>query len=231
MKFFFNIILNGLFILKGIGRFLKYGFCLEIVRNLISNYDLILRNPMKILLKRFNWNLIVFLVGYVGIYRVWILFFFFCWNFIWMENKDFKFQFINCLTSRHNTYLREEESNSGHKLASFLSGFTFYFYPNLAVFSHATITIVELFWNKYYEQIKSYMKWIPLDKIKMMGIIFPIVFGYVLHIRAFTPWLAPSMLKKLMHLTTNYKYNSIFDLKWFENNFDILFFFFFVIKF
>lgn len=121
---------------------------------------------------------------------------------------NFIFQFVNCLTGRHNTYLKEEDSKAGHQLASFLSGLSFYFYPNIAVFSHAATTIIEIFWIKNYNQMKFISNWIPLDKIKM--IIFPIVFGYVLHIRAFTPWLAPSMLKKLMHLTTNYKYVFVF---------------------
>lgn len=130
------------------------------------------------------------------------------------------------MTSRQNIYLKEEDSKTGHQLASFLSGVSFYFYPNIAVLSHAATTIIEIYWIKYYNQMKFISNWIPLDKIKM--IIFPVVFGYVLHIRAFTPWLAPSMLKKLMHLTTNYKYKSISSLLYFLDicfNSNIYFFF------
>lgn len=86
-----------------------------------------------------------------------------------------------------------------------MCGLVFYLYPDQSIFSHTAITIIEIYWKLYYDQIKSYVTWIPLDKIKIVHIVFPIVFGYVTHIRAFNPWLAPPILKKLMHLSTNYK--------------------------
>lgn len=93
----------------------------------------------------------------------------------------------------------------GHYLASFISGLTFYLYPNYSLLSHASINIIEIYWNLYYEKVKSFVHWLPWDHIRMKCFVFPFVFGYALHIRAFEPWLAPSMLKKLMHLTTSFK--------------------------
>lgn len=61
------------FYLQGIKKYFKLGLGLEIARNLIYNYGLILKNPLKIFhvfVSRLNWNLVLFLVGYVGIYRV-----------------------------------------------------------------------------------------------------------------------------------------------------------------
>lgn len=115
------------------------------------------------------------------------------------------FQFASCWYNRQNIYLSETVSKRDNQISSFLCGIAFYLYPDISVFSHTVITIIEIYWTLYYEQIKSYVKWIPLDKINMVQIVFPIVFGYVLHIRAFHPWLAPSILKKLMALTTSYK--------------------------
>lgn len=54
---------------KGICKFLKFGLGLETARNIIYNYNLIFRSPLQFI-KRLNFNLILFLVGYVGIYRV-----------------------------------------------------------------------------------------------------------------------------------------------------------------
>lgn len=116
------------------------------------------------------------------------------------------FQFVSCWRNRRNIYLDEEISKRDNEIASLLCGSAFYLYPDQAIFSHTAITIVEIYWTLYYEQIKSYVKWIPLDKIKMIYVFFPIAFGYVTHVRVFYPWLAPAILKKLMHLTTNYKY-------------------------
>lgn len=122
------------------------------------------------------------------------------WSGIWW------FQFVNCWRNRRNIYLDETISKRDNQIASLLCGSAFYLYPDQAIFSHTAITIVEIYWTLYYEQIKTFLKWIPLDKIKMIYVFFPIAFGYVCHVRVFYPWLAPSILKKLMHLTTNYKY-------------------------
>lgn len=112
---------------------------------------------------------------------------------------------MNCWFNRRNIYLSEELSKQSNQIASLLSGLAFYLYPDRAIFSHTAITIIEIYWTAYYERIKSFLKWIPLDKIKMTHVIFPFAFGYVCHIRAFNPWLAPPMLMKFMHFTTNYK--------------------------
>lgn len=58
---------------QGVKNYFKFGVGLEIARSLIYNYSLIIQNPLKIfqvLLIRLNWNLVFFLSGYVGIYRV-----------------------------------------------------------------------------------------------------------------------------------------------------------------
>lgn len=59
--------------LQGARKYLQFGLGLEMARNLIANYSLILRRPSNILqifFKRLNWNLIAFLPSYVAIYRV-----------------------------------------------------------------------------------------------------------------------------------------------------------------
>lgn len=86
-----------------------------------------------------------------------------------------------------------------------MSGLAFYLYPNPAILSHTAITTIEVYWKLYYNSIKAAL---PVQKISMARIVYPMVFGYLLHMRAFTPWLAPSILKKIMHFTTNYKWVS-----------------------
>lgn len=58
---------------QGVKQFFNFSFGLEIARGIIYNYRDILRNPLNIfgvLFKRLNWSLVLFLVGYVGMYRV-----------------------------------------------------------------------------------------------------------------------------------------------------------------
>lgn len=203
--------LFGCFYFQGVKKFFKFGLSLEVARSIIYNYPKILRNPLNIFnvfFKRLNWNLVTFLAGYVGIYRVnkskknltIVLITVVLTKFI-----IFTLQFVNCWLNRRNIYLNEEVSKRNNQLASLLCGLVFYLYPDQAIFSHTAVTIIEIYWTLYYDRIKAFLKWIPLDKIKMLHIVFPIVFGYMCHIRAFTPWLAPAMLKKLMHFSTNYK--------------------------
>lgn len=58
---------------KGVRRYFKFGMGLEIARTIIYDWSAILGRPLtifNIFAKRLNWNLILLLVGYVGIYRV-----------------------------------------------------------------------------------------------------------------------------------------------------------------
>lgn len=52
---------------------MKFGIGLEIARNIIYNYKVLLASPFKglqAMLKQLNWSLVGFLMAYVGIYRV-----------------------------------------------------------------------------------------------------------------------------------------------------------------
>lgn len=61
------------YILEGMKSFAKFGVGLEIARGLIYNYSRLWKTPllgMRTLVGGLNWNLIGFLVAYIGIYRV-----------------------------------------------------------------------------------------------------------------------------------------------------------------
>lgn len=73
IKLYLYHLFFAIFFVQGIKKYFKFGIGLEIARSIIYNYGVILRNPLKIfqvLLMRLNWNLVLFLSGYVGIYRV-----------------------------------------------------------------------------------------------------------------------------------------------------------------
>lgn len=58
---------------KGLRKYFTFGLGLEIARSIIFNGSLVMKRPLAIFslfTTRLNWNLISFLVGYVGIYRV-----------------------------------------------------------------------------------------------------------------------------------------------------------------
>lgn len=60
-------------VLQGVTKFLKYGIIVEILRTMIRDFSVILTNPFEFLAtigSRVKFNILCFLVGYVGINRV-----------------------------------------------------------------------------------------------------------------------------------------------------------------
>lgn len=58
---------------QGIKEYLKLGIGVEIARNILFNFDSMVKKPISIpvmFAKKTKWNLIAFLAGYVAIYRV-----------------------------------------------------------------------------------------------------------------------------------------------------------------
>lgn len=107
----------------------------------------------------------------------------------------------------HYTETSDAKSDTkNHFIASALSGLAFYLYPNTSIFGHIAITIVEIFWKLNKPTLRQKCPWLPIDAVSMNIVTFPIAFSIMNHVRAFTPWLAPSMLKKIMSLSTNYKW-------------------------
>lgn len=63
----------SIIILQGVTQYLKYGIVVEILRTVIRNFPVIVKDPVEFLVtigSRVKLNMLCFLVGYVGLYRV-----------------------------------------------------------------------------------------------------------------------------------------------------------------
>lgn len=61
------------YILQGVAKYLKYGIALEVIRTILKNINQITANPVSsviTILSKVKLNIVSFLVGYVGIYKV-----------------------------------------------------------------------------------------------------------------------------------------------------------------
>ena len=76
--------------------------------------------------------------------------------------------------------------------------------------SHAISYAMELFWAKYVAGNSQKSKICEiLYRIPMVNLVYIVGGGYMFHTRTFYPWLAPTFLKRLMDLITDYKWVSI----------------------
>lgn len=113
-------------------------------------------------------------------------------------------QSLNCLLIRY----AGSNNDLYHSLASFVAGGSFYLYSDTQLLCHALVTAIEQFWENY--KTLSITSGTPaiaiLSRLPIARIFYPFGFAYLLHVRAFEPWLAPAVLKNLMNLTTNFKW-------------------------
>lgn len=111
---------------------------------------------------------------------------------------------MNCLLIRWSN----ANTVRNHCASSFAAGIAFYLYPDPQLLAHATATAVQLTWDNYIQQNSDSER--PtvinvMNRLELARLFYPLAFAYLLHVRVFYPWLAPSVLQNLMHLTTNFK--------------------------
>lgn len=130
-------------------------------------------------IKKIKFNFIGFLVGYAGIYRA-----------------------STCLLTR----LFKEDCTRIHLISAFISGISFYAYPQMSLFGHAFVTGVELLWTDYnqrsIEKKKSCSTMSFLHKISFSRILYPIFFGYLCYLRPFYPWATPKIMMSILRGVT-----------------------------
>lgn len=89
-------------------------------------------------------------------------------------------------------------------VSAFLSGVSFYMYPNLTILSHATVTATKLLWAKWSHVILSPTIIERMDGLPMAKIYYVLAIGYAFHMRAFYPWMCPNlMLRACQHTSGN----------------------------
>lgn len=159
------------------------GMALELLKALISNFDLIVKSPLGGLLhmvKCINLNFLLFISGYPTLTSL-----------------------LNCLL---NKWL-QKSTRLNQNVAAFFGALPFYFCANeLPIFSHCFTTAIESMWNRYKKysdpNTKTYQ---CLTRIPFGVIVYMFGGSFMYTSRLFFPWLAPKFLQRLMMLITNCK--------------------------
>ena len=151
---------------EGIKKFFSLGFLIELARSAIWSIPLIKKGNWTMLgyLKNIKFGLTVFLVSYIGIYRT-----------------------VHCFLNN----LKGKDSNICNSIAAFVSGTSFYVWPNIKVLTLAFSIFLQTAWNYMVDLSKSGEKGSILQKINKLPLdvlIWTIFLSMVFNYRVFTPY-------------------------------------------
>lgn len=91
-------------------------------------------------------------------------------------------------------------------MAAFIAGSAFYLSPDLSIFGHASACVVETLWERYCASDISKPEWVAyFNRLPLARLFYAFGVGYLFHVRAFYPYLAPGLLKKIMQFVTNHQ--------------------------
>lgn len=108
-------------------------------------------------------------------------------------------------TCLFNRYFGSETS-LGNMMAAFIAGSAFYLSPDVSIFGHASACVVETLWERYYTSNIPKPELVELfNKLPISRLFYAFGVGYLFHVRAFYPYLAPGLLKKIMQFVTNHQ--------------------------
>lgn len=95
------------------------------------------------------------------------------------------------------------ESKFANYFAAFLAGSLFYIYPKLPFLSYGIACAIEIVWKRLRRHKRRRFTIIrKLDKLPLARIFYPILMGFLFHIRSFFPWQTPTLIQKVMSFVT-----------------------------
>lgn len=106
------------------------------------------------------------------------------------------FFFCQILTCFFNRYYGIE-SKLGNYIAAFLAGGFFYFYPQLPFLAYGIACTIEILWQRLRRR-RKFIIIRKLDELPLARIFYPILMGFLFHMRSFYPWQTPTLIHKVM---------------------------------
>jgi hypothetical protein len=168
----------GSYIFEGVKKFFTLGIAIEIARSTLSSVRLFKTGHWTITkhMSNMNFGLTSFLVSYIGIYRS-----------------------IHCLMN--NKFGRD--SNMANCIAAYLSGGSFFFWPNIKILILAFSILAQSSWNylvnvSRQEKKMSFLQMI--DKLPLDVLIWTVFLSMAFRYRIFTPYYVSSYGKMAMDL-------------------------------
>lgn len=149
------------YFINGAVKYALVGLIIEVSRALISQFHLLLKSPRLFtaaLMKTIGYRLPLFSASYVGIYRV-----------------------VECLLNRFN----KNENPDYAKIAGFISGLSYFFYPKYQVFTLCFTKCIELNWEYLmkYGKNECFKILELINKLPILSFVHMFSIGYLYHTR------------------------------------------------
>lgn len=175
----------------------KIGIGIELIRSTVNNLHILKRNFIEgicAIIRKINLKFILFAIGYPCGYRVCV-----CVRVqIALSLTKFPFQILTCLFNR----LYGIESKYANILAGFVAGGFFYFYPQSSFLAYAIACTIEIVWQRMQNSKRPHQFIRKINELPLARIFYPIIMGYLFHMRSFYPWQTPTLLHKVMSFVT-----------------------------
>ncbi|GAB0097662.1 hypothetical protein DMENIID0001_133270 [Sergentomyia squamirostris] len=152
------------FVLQGMRTYANYGLMVEILRNIASNIGKIKAKPgdfLPLATRKINYNLITFLMAYVGCYR---------WTCCLLNNysNGMSFDVVNLL-------------------AGFMAGIAYVLWPNYNLFSTCIVTMVQVYWQYLLNQENCPKIIEKINRLPLGGLIYGICMAVCVQVMVFYP--------------------------------------------
>ncbi|XP_059620475.1 uncharacterized protein LOC132264332 [Phlebotomus argentipes] len=152
------------FILQGMRTYANYGLMLEILRNITANLGRIKSNPSQFLTlatKRINYNLVTFLMAYIGCYRL-----------------------TSCLLKNYTSGHSVDFVNIA---AGFAGGLAYAVWPNYNLFTTCIVTMLQVYWQYLLAQENCPKAVREVNKLPLSGLIYGICMAVCVQTMVFYP--------------------------------------------
>lgn len=91
-------------------------------------------------------------------------------------------------------------------VSGFLAGAIYSIYPELPIFGHAVTCVIETLWLRYIASPVKKPKVIEMfNRLPIAKCFLSFGMSFLLHMRAFAPYLAPRLLIDIISYVTNQK--------------------------
>uniref|UniRef100_A0A1B0DIP9 Transmembrane protein 135 N-terminal domain-containing protein n=1 Tax=Phlebotomus papatasi TaxID=29031 RepID=A0A1B0DIP9_PHLPP len=152
------------YIFQGVRTYANYGLMLEILRNIMSNFGKIKANPGDFLsyaTKRINYNLVTFLMAYVGCYRM-----------------------TSCLL---NNFTNGHTSDFVNIAAGFIGGLAYSIWPNYNLFTSCIVTMLQVYWQYLLSQENCPKIVKEINRLPLGGLIYGFCMAVAVQVMVFYP--------------------------------------------
>ncbi|XP_055678183.1 uncharacterized protein LOC129786941 [Lutzomyia longipalpis] len=152
------------FVLQGVRTYANYGLMLELLRNIVGNFGKIKAKPgnfLELATRRINYNLVTFLMAYVGCYRL-----------------------THCL---FNNFTNGITSDFVNIATGFTAGLAYAIWPNYNLFTTCIVTMLQVYWQYLLNQENCPKAVKEINRLPLGGLVYGVCMAVAVQVMVFYP--------------------------------------------